>query len=150
MPVLCPISGTVMAQEDAPVALFRHAILGRGIVIEPSGYRLLAPFSGQVLAISSAREQWRVRSKQGLELLIQLGLDGHRLMGEGLRAKFKAGQSFLQGDTLLEFDPRLLKARASSALCFVGTSQTARLLHLESHCHAMLAGDEPCMTLHFG
>ncbi|MDF2177740.1 glucose PTS transporter subunit IIA [Aliiglaciecola sp. CAU 1673] len=150
LPVPCPISGTVMALEDVPVAIFRHGLMGKGVAIDPSGYRMLAPFDGQVRAISSANEQWRIRSTQGLELTIQLGMEAHRLMGEGFKLKVKVGHQFKKGDTLLEFDPRLLKERATSALCFVVTTQTAKLSQVEAHCHAMLAGDEPCMTLHFG
>lgn len=147
--VLAPVSGKVGLLGHVPSPAFASGLFGVGIAIDMAGHRLQAPFDGILQDHTVSGEQLRLRSKQGLELLIQLGIDSHKLMGEGFKAKLRRGQTFTQGQALIDFDLNLLKRRFGIAHCLVLTSQTSKLSGIQAHCQSMLAMQEPCMTLHF-
>lgn len=149
LPVLAPVSGKVGLLGDVPSPAYANGLFGVGVAIDMAGHRLQAPFDGILQDQTASGEQLRLRSRQGLELLIQLGIDSHKLMGEGFRAKLRSGQAFTQGQALMDFDLNLLKRRFGIAHCLVLISQTSKLSGIQAHCHSMLAGQEPCMTLHF-
>ena len=149
LPVLAPVSGRVCLLDEVPSPAYANGLFGAGIAIDLSGYKIQAPFDGVWLDHSVTGECLRIKSRQGLELLIQVGIDSHKLMGQGFRFRSARTGSFSQGETLLEFDLRLVKNRARSAHCLVLTSQTQKLSAIQAHCHSVLACQEPCMTLHF-
>nr|WP_241264044.1 PTS glucose transporter subunit IIA [Bowmanella dokdonensis] len=147
--LLSPVSGTVMTLHQLESPLYSSGLMGLGVGIAPSGYKLLAPFEGRVSSISPTREQIRLRSRQGLDLLLQVGLDSHKLMTQGFRLHCQPGDKIESGQLLLEFDLTLLRERAISPLCLVLIPQLKKLQAIQAHCFKVMAGEDPCMTLHF-
>ncbi|GGD53823.1 PTS sugar transporter subunit IIA [Lacimicrobium alkaliphilum] len=147
LPVPAPVSGKVEPMAQVPSALVTSGLLGAGVAISPTGHTVLAPFSGTVVSVSSTKEQIRLKSRQGLELLIQIGLNSHKMMSEGFKSPIKAGDKITQGQLLMEFDLRKLRLGCTSPLCLVLVPVLPRLKHIQGHYHSLMAGEEPCMTL---
>ncbi len=62
---------------------FSDKRLGDGVAIEPTDGKVIAPFDGEITSTYKANHCIVVRSKEGIELLIHLGLDTIKLKGEG-------------------------------------------------------------------
>ncbi|WP_232787716.1 PTS glucose transporter subunit IIA [Paraglaciecola sp. MB-3u-78] len=92
--IYSPLSGTVLALDEVPHALFTERLFGEGIAIKPSGYQLLAPFAGTMLQFPELANQLRIKAQNGLQLQIQLGIDSHLMMGEGFKRVVKQGENF--------------------------------------------------------
>ena len=57
-----------------------------------------------------------IESDDGIELLVQLGIDTEELNGEGFKRIAEEGQNVVVGDTIIEFDLPLLEEKAKSTL----------------------------------
>lgn len=104
-----PLTGQVKPLDDVPCSLFQQRLLGEGAAIQASGYHLLAPLDCIVTEFPPTAHRIRLKTKQGLRLQIQCGLDGHLNHGVGFKRKVAVGQKVKQGTVLLEFDLRKVK-----------------------------------------
>ena len=108
--VKSPIEGTVLPLTQAKDKAFADGILGKGVVIEPTEGKLVAPFDGTVLSLFPTKHAIGIVSTNGLELLIHIGLDTVQMNGVGFESFVAQGDSFKAGQTLLEFDIEKIKA----------------------------------------
>lgn len=103
-----PLSGTVVPLAEVPDPVFSSGVMGSGVAVEPSDTRVYAPFDGTVVALMP--HAVGLKSDDGVELLIHVGLDTVKLKGEGFTAHVTAKQRIQAGDLLMEFDPAVIRA----------------------------------------
>lgn len=102
--VRSPLDGTAVALSEVPDAAFADGSLGHGVAIRPRTGALYAPFSGTVVAAFPTGHAVGLRSADGAEVLIHIGIDTVRLNGQHFALKVAAGQEVAAGDLLVEFD----------------------------------------------
>ncbi|MEI3868099.1 beta-glucoside-specific PTS transporter subunit IIABC [Microbacterium sp. CCNWLW134] len=102
--VRSPLDGTVVALSETPDAAFADGSLGDGVAILPRSGALYAPFDAAVAALFPTGHAIGLRSKDGAEVLIHIGIDTVRLKGEHFQVKVASGQEVSAGDLLIEFD----------------------------------------------
>ena len=111
--------------ETIPDPVFAQKTIGDGISINPSSYILNAPCAGEISNIHSSRHALTIRTEQGIDILMHIGLDTVLLRGEGFDLKVKVGQTVKKGDPLIVFDPAVIKGHSKSLL--TTTSKTSNL-----------------------
>jgi len=79
------------------------------VAIEPTGTTVVAPAAGKVAATYPSGHAVGLKLENGIELLIHVGLDTVNLDGKGFSVKVAKGDVVAAGDTLLEFDPEVIK-----------------------------------------
>ena len=104
-----PIEGTAVALADVPDPIFAAGKLGEGVAIEPTGTTVAAPAAGKVAATYPSGHAVGLKLENGIELLIHVGLDTVNLDGKGFSVKVAKGDVVAAGDTLIEFDPEIIK-----------------------------------------
>ena len=104
-----PIEGTAVALSDVPDPIFAAGKLGEGVAIEPTGTTVVAPAAGKVAATYPSGHAVGLKLENGVELLIHVGLDTVNLDGKGFSVKVAKGDVVAAGDTLIEFDPEVIK-----------------------------------------
>ena len=104
-----PIEGTAVALADVPDPIFAAGKLGEGVAIEPTGTTVAAPAAGKVAATYPSGHAVGLKLENGIELLIHVGLDTVNLDGKGFSVKVAKGDVVAAGDTLIEFDPEVIK-----------------------------------------
>ncbi|MFJ6653351.1 beta-glucoside-specific PTS transporter subunit IIABC [Microbacterium sp. NPDC091313] len=102
--VQSPLDGTAVALSEVPDAAFADGSLGQGVAIRPRSGALYAPFAGTVVAAFPTGHAVGLRSADGAEVLIHIGIDTVRLNGAHFALKVAAGQEVAAGDLLVEFD----------------------------------------------
>lgn len=102
--VAAPVSGVTMKLADVVDEKGHQGVAGHGIGIQPTEGKIYAPFDGQVALIFTTKHVIGLRSTDGLELLIHVGLGTVNLRGDGFIAHVESGQTIKQGDLLLEFN----------------------------------------------
>ncbi|MFT4939095.1 MAG: PTS system glucose-specific IIA component [Paraglaciecola sp.] len=148
LPILSPVSGRVFTLDNVPDALFTQRIYGEGVAIEPSGYQIFAPFSGKVEQFPESAHQLRIVAKNGLKMQIQMGINSHRMMGEGFKRKVKVGELFKQGQVLAEFDLRKMKLALDCTLCPVTIINSDKIAGIQAHCYQVIATEDHAMTVY--
>lgn len=99
-----PITGNVVPLAQVPDETFASGMLGQGFAIEPTEGKVYAPFDGTCLMIFETLHALGLKSKEGVEVLIHVGIDTVGLNGKPFKAHIKNGEPVKKGQLLLEFD----------------------------------------------
>lgn len=108
--VFSPIQGTIVELSEVPDPAFASGAMGKGIAIEPSVGRVVAPFDGTVTVAFKKKHALAVVSDTGAEILVHVGVDTVKLDGQHFVSHIKEGDRVKAGDLLLEFDIAQIKA----------------------------------------
>jgi multiphosphoryl transfer protein len=114
--LVAPLAGWSTPLDEAPDAVFAGRMLGDGLAIDPIGAVLYAPCDGELIVVPASRHAVTVRTVEGAEILVHVGIDTVGLGGEGFELHVRQGQHVRAGDRLLSFDLDLLARRALSVL----------------------------------
>lgn len=107
--VTSPIKGRVLPLGQAKDQVFAGGMMGQGVVIEPKEGKVVAPFDGTVSLLFPTKHALGLVSKQGVEVLIHIGLDTVQLDGKYFEAHVKQGDAVTRGQLLMEFDLAAIK-----------------------------------------
>ncbi|AWN61391.1 beta-glucoside-specific PTS transporter subunit IIABC [Streptococcus sobrinus] len=89
-------------QVDDPV--FSTGVMGNGFAIIPTEGKVVAPFTGKVSMVFETKHAIGLRSNNGVEVLIHIGLDTVNLKGQYFKVHVKEGDTVSKGQLLVEFD----------------------------------------------
>ncbi|MCH6268576.1 MULTISPECIES: PTS sugar transporter subunit IIA [Neobacillus] len=108
--IYSPLDGKVVSLEEVPDPVFSEKMMGDGVAVIPSAGKLVAPVDGEVIQVFPTKHAIGIKSVNGLELLIHIGLDTVQLNGEGFQVYVEQGQSVKVGDLLVNFDIPFIKS----------------------------------------
>ncbi|MGG4401758.1 beta-glucoside-specific PTS transporter subunit IIABC [Paenibacillus amylolyticus] len=108
--VFSPIEGTIVELSEVPDPAFASGAMGKGIAIEPTVGRVVAPFDGTVTVAFKKKHALAVVSDTGAEILVHVGVDTVKLDGQHFVSHIKEGDRVQAGDLLLEFNIAQIKA----------------------------------------
>ncbi len=123
--IQAPIEGTVYVITQVNDPVFQQKIVGDGVAILPSRGRVVAPVGGTVSLLFETKHAISLKSEQGVEILIHVGLDTVKLQGENFKAHVKTGDIVKAGELLLEFDMEKIKAAGYDLITPVVICNTA-------------------------
>lgn len=107
--ISAPIEGTVVELKDVKDPVFSAGTIGKGIAVKPTNNEVRAPFDGKVISVFPTKHAIGLKSENGVELLIHLGIDTVNLKGKYFESKVKDGQEIKKGDLLETFDVKEIK-----------------------------------------
>ncbi|MCV9886735.1 beta-glucoside-specific PTS transporter subunit IIABC [Metabacillus halosaccharovorans] len=105
-----PLKGEVMILSNIKDEAFASGALGDGVAIEPIEGKLFAPASGTVSALFPTNHAIGIKTDQGAEILIHIGMDTVKLGGKHFSAHTSQGARVEKGQLLIEFDIKQIKA----------------------------------------
>lgn len=107
--IFAPLTGEAVELEKVDDPTFAEGILGKGAAIIPSEGKAAAPFDGTVISVFDTKHAVSLRSEEGLEVLIHIGLDTVKLNGKYYEAKVSDGDKVKKGQELITFDMDKIK-----------------------------------------
>ena len=114
--LLAPLPGWSTPLAEVPDEVFATRLLGDGVAMDPTAGTLYAPCDGELAVVAASGHAVTVRTPQGCEVLLHVGIDTVALAGEGFEVHAPQGSRVRAGDALLSFDLDLLARRAKSLL----------------------------------
>ena len=111
-----PLSGKVIALSKIDDPVFAGGAMGNGIAIQPSDNKVYAPFDGTVEFVADSKHAVGIKSDDGVELLIHVGMDTVQINGKGFDVKVNANDKVKAGDLLLEFDREAIEKAGYSLI----------------------------------
>ena len=104
--VLAPIAGEVVAMEALSDAAFASGALGQAVGVTPENATLtvVAPAAGKVISVAKTGHAYGIKTDDGVELLVHIGVDTVKLGGEGFTPLAEKKQMVNAGDPLAEVD----------------------------------------------
>lgn len=112
--ILNPVKGEVESIEKSVDATFASKMMGDGLAIKPAEGKLYAPMDCKVESIFPTGHAVTLSSKEGVNILIHIGVDTVNLEGKGFIKHVKDGDELKAGDLLIEFDPAYIKEKGLS------------------------------------
>ena len=100
-----PLDGTLIPLAEVEDEIFSSGAAGRGAAIKSPDGKIFAPFGGTVKFFASPGVIG-LKSFSGIELLIHVGLNTCKLIGESFRPQVAAEDTIKRGQILLTFNPQ--------------------------------------------
>lgn len=104
-----PIDGEVIALKDVNDATFASEVLGKGYAVQPSKNVVRAPFSGTVEVLMDSKHAISLKSNDGMQVLIHIGLDTVKLNGKHFKTHVNVGDEVKLGQKLISFNAKEIK-----------------------------------------
>ena len=105
-----PVAGRLISIKEVDDPAFNEEVLGKGVAVVPSDMRICSPVDGKVSARFPTGHAAAVTSKEGVEILIHVGLDTVKLKGRYFTVYAHEGQEVKKGELLLEADIEKIQA----------------------------------------
>lgn len=99
-----PMKGKVLPVTESADEMFASKMLGDGIAVEAADGTVYAPCDGTVSLLFPTKHAVGIKSADGVELLIHVGINTVQLDGEGFEAFVTQGDTVKKGDKLLKAD----------------------------------------------
>lgn len=102
--IASPANGKVvpMAEIDDPV--FSAGTLGDGVGIVPENNDVYSPVSGTIVSAMKTGHAYGIKTEDGVEVLVHIGINTVKMKGEGFAPAVKKGDTVKQGELLATVD----------------------------------------------
>lgn len=105
-----PIVGEVVALSEVNDPVFSSGVMGQGIAVKPSKGVVYAPADAEIAIAFPTGHAYGLKTDNGAEILIHVGIDTISLNGEGFEAKVSQGDRVRAGDIIGTFDSEVIAA----------------------------------------
>ena len=95
-----PAAGQVIALDKVQDEVFSTGMMGQGFGLEPVGEEIVAPVAGEITMIAESKHAIGIVTKEGLEVLIHMGIDTVGLHGEPFELAIEVGQQVTAGQKI--------------------------------------------------
>ena len=147
--LLAPLSGQIWALERIPDPVFAQKMVGDGISIDPTDESLVAPCAAEVMSLHAAGHAVTLRTAEGVEILIHIGIDTVALKGKGFQTHVKAGDKVEPGALLITFDLDFLATHAKSLLTQIVVTNAGGLTNWQRASGQVVAGKDLLFSVAF-
>ena len=122
--ICAPVTGKAVALKEVSDPTFGEEILGKGIAIIPADGHVVSPINGTVVTVFETLHAIGLKSDDGVEVLIHIGLDTVKLKGKHFTARAKSGDKVTVGTPLVDFDVEKVKEEGYDVITPVIISNT--------------------------
>lgn len=112
--ILSPTNGELLEITQVPDQVFSQKLMGDGFAMKSNDGIILSPVNGIVEMVFETKHAIGLKTSDGLEVLIHLGIDTVNLRGEGFKVFVNANDKVKAGDKLIEMDLEFIRNNATS------------------------------------
>ena len=112
--VVSPLDGDVIELKEVDDEVFASGVTGKGVAIIPTNNVVVSPVEGTVSVLFPSKHAVGITTKDGVELLVHIGLNTVMLNGEGFTTFVNQGDKVVCGQKLLEFDKEFILSKGYS------------------------------------
>ncbi|RAS92017.1 PTS glucose transporter subunit IIA [Priestia endophytica] len=146
--ITAPLTGRIFSLENVPDLVFSQKMMGEGFAIEPTNGEVVAPIDGEIVQLFHTKHAIGLKTENGAEIIIHVGLETVAMEGEGFTAHVKEGSKVKKGDKLLTVDLEKVREKAKSTVTPVVVTNSAdsekiSLVATDS----VIKGETVCMTV---
>src|SRR5277367_4290282 len=113
---MAPLTGWCASLDEVPDQVFAGRMLGDGLAIDPTSGVVIAPCAGEIITLPASAHAVSIRTAQGIDVLIHIGIDTVELRGRGFEPLVPPGAMVRAGDELIRFDLDIVARGAKSLM----------------------------------
>ncbi len=114
--IKAPFDGEIIQLEQVPDKVFAQKMVGDGVAINPRDEWVTSPVEGKIVQIFPTCHALGIKTNEGIEVLIHLGIETVKLKGKGFTPLVEKGQAVCIGDRLMRVDWDYIRQNAESAI----------------------------------
>lgn len=114
-----PCAGTVVPLADVGDPVFASGAMGPGVAVEPSESVIVSPVSGTVAVAMKTGHAFGIKTDDGVEVLVHVGIDTVTMKGEGFQGALERGTRVEAGQPLVTADLDAIRAAGHPATVLV-------------------------------
>lgn len=100
--IASPVAGSVVPLSGVSDPMFAGEKLGMGVAVKPTDGEVRSPVTGSVVVVMP--HAYGLKTDEGVEVLVHVGIDTNRLKGDGFTTRAKKGDRVQTGGSLGSFD----------------------------------------------
>lgn len=112
-------NGEVIAIEAVADPVFSGKMMGDGFAVEPTDGTIVSPVSGTIKSVFPTKHAIGIETKEGVEVLVHMGIDTVSLEGKPFSVKVKEGDQVQAGQVLAQVDLEALQQADKKATMIV-------------------------------
>ena len=112
-------NGEVIAIEAVADPVFSGKMMGDGFAVEPTDGTIVSPVSGTIKSVFPTKHAIGIETKEGVEVLVHMGIDTVSLEGKPFSVKVKEGDQVSAGQVLAQVDLEALQQADKKATMIV-------------------------------
>ena len=109
-----PVDGIADQLENVPDEAFASKVMGDGMMVIPETPYIKAPVDGIVSFVFDTKHAIGIKTTEGIDLIIHIGVDTVKLQGQGFKVLVKEGDKITKLKKLVELDLEYLGENAPS------------------------------------
>ncbi|GAB3699826.1 PTS glucose transporter subunit IIA [Corynebacterium nasicanis] len=130
-----PFAGEVIPVTEVEDPVFAGKMVGDGFAVRPRAdapvVTVCAPAAGELVTVFKTGHAFALRTPEGLEVLVHIGLDTVELKGEGFTTLAAQGETVAAGQPIVEVDLALLRERGRNPVTPVVMSNRKQVASVE-------------------
>ena len=142
-----PVAGQVVPITEVADKVFASKALGEGVGIVPTAGRVVAPVSGVLVTVPDSGHAFGIRTDDGVEVLVHVGIDTVRLEGKGFDVKVAKDQHVVAGDVLADVDLDVIRGAGYDPTTVVVVINTLTLSSVTPRAAAEVGLGDPVIDL---
>ncbi|WP_026460461.1 glucose PTS transporter subunit IIA [Schaalia suimastitidis] len=127
-----PVAGKVLSLDEVADPVFASRALGEGVGIVPTEARIVAPISGVMATVASSGHAFGIKSDDGVEVLIHVGIDTVQMNGDGFDVAVTKKQRVTKGDLLVTVDFAKVEAAGYDTTTMMTVTNTKAFAGVEA------------------
>lgn len=127
-----PVAGDVVALSEVNDKVFASGAMGAGFGVHPTDGTFRSPVDGTIVVAMKSGHAYGIKTADGVELLIHIGIDTVQLKGEHFAPQVTKGQHVKAGDVLATVDLPAIEAAGYDTTTILVVTNTASLSSVEA------------------
>lgn len=148
--IASPYTGQSGPISEAPDVGFSSGMIGEGAFVELTSSDVVAPADGKVSFVFDTKHAIGFETKEGVGLLLHVGIDTVNLKGKGFEVLVKEGQTVKKGDILMRVDLAYLQEHAPSLASPIVCTELGPQDSIEFIGKKKVSAGDDLFVIHFG
>lgn len=142
-----PCTGTVVPLAEVSDPVFASGAMGPGVGIVPADGRIVAPVSGEILVAMDTGHAFGIRTAEGVEVLVHVGIDTVQMKGAGFTGALSKGTQVEAGQTLVIADLDAIRAAGHATTVVLLVTNHAKFPHVATIATGEVLAGEPVLSV---
>ncbi|GEO58610.1 glucose PTS transporter subunit IIA [Companilactobacillus bobalius] len=104
-----PVDGRLIKLSQVKDPVFSQGLMGQGFAIEPVNGNIVSPVTGTVTLVSETKHAFGIKTQDGVDVLIHLGIDTVELKGEPFSVLISQGDQIEAGQAVVKMDLKMIE-----------------------------------------
>ena len=125
--IASPAEGDVVPMADIDDPVFSAGTLGDGVGIVPVNNEVYSPVSGTVMSAMKSGHAYGIKTADGVEVLVHIGINTVKMKGDGFSPAVKKGDTIQKGELLATVDFDKVRAAGYDTTIVLAVTNTKAL-----------------------